>query len=174
VLFDDVRDSFVPVVRFVSLLVAGGYPHFGATGSNDTPVAIATFPAREPGTCRLIAGRLTRWVLQADLDVLVDRQALIGEFRTFLNTLADHPCFGPMWLCHAGLPSEPYDTISDEADRLWELGVQDGRWEDDWDAAGDFKAEYIAKRIPLSPEAVACIDQYRAMLRTLSIPSGWE
>jgi hypothetical protein len=170
VLFDDVQDSFVPVVRFVSLLVAGGHPHFGVIGS-ETPVAMATFPAREPGLCRLIAGRLTRWVLQPDLDLLVDRQALIEEFRTFLKTLADHPCFGPMWLCHAGVPSEPYDTISDE---LWELGVQERRWEDDWDAAGDFKAEYIATRIPLSPEVVAYIDQYRAMLRTLSIPFGWE
>jgi hypothetical protein len=79
-----------------------------------------------------------------------------------------------MWLCHAGLPSEPYDTISDEADRLWELGVREGRWEDDWDAAEDFRAEYIAKRVLLSPEAVACIDQYRAMLQTLSIPPTWE
>jgi hypothetical protein len=90
VLFDDVQDSFVPVVRFVSLLAADGCPHFGAIGS-ETPAAIATFPAREPGLCRLIAGRLTSWVLQTDLDVLVDRRELIGEFRTFLNTLADHP-----------------------------------------------------------------------------------
>jgi hypothetical protein len=173
VMSDDVQDSFVPVVHFVSLLAAGGYPHFGAIGS-ETPAAMATFPAREPGLCRLVAGRWSRWVLQPDLDVLVDRQALIGEFRKFLNTLADHPCFGPMWLCHAGLLEEPYDRISDEADRRWALGVQEGRWEDDWDTAGDFKAEYIAKRVPLSPEAVACIDQYRAMLRTLSIPPGWE
>jgi hypothetical protein len=141
--------------------------------SLDTPVAIATFPAREPSLCRLIAGRLTRWVLQTDLDMLVDRQALIGEFRSFLNALADHRCFRPMWLCHAGLPSEPYDTLSDEADRLWELGVQEGRWANELDAAEDFGAEYLAKRVPLSPEAVAYIDQYKAMLRTLSIPSGW-
>jgi AMP-binding enzyme C-terminal domain len=64
---------------------------------------MATFPAREPGLCRLIAGPLIRWVLQTDLDILVDRQALISEFRTFLDALADRPCFGPMWLCHAAL-----------------------------------------------------------------------
>lgn len=171
VVFDDVRDSFVPVVRFVLLLTVGEYPHFGALGEDD-PAALATFPAREPGFCRLVAGRLSQGSLQPDLDVLVDRQALIGEFRTFLAALADHPCFGPMWLWHAELPSEPYDTISDEADQLWER-VQDGRWEDDWDAGEDFRATYVSKRVPLSPEAAAFIDQYRRMLRTLSIPPTW-
>lgn len=173
VTFDDVQDSFVPVVRFVSLLIVGRHPHFGALGT-EHPAALATFPAQEPGFCRLIAGRLSQRSLQPDLDVLVDRQALIGKFRTFLAALADHPCFGPMWLCHAGLLSEPYDTISDEADQLWERGVHEGRWEDDWDAGEDFRAAYISKRVPLLPESVAYIDQYRAMLRTLKIPPTWD
>ena len=99
VMFDDIQDSFVPVVRFVSLLAVGECPHFGALGE-ENPAALASFPAREPGFCRLVAGRLSQGILQPHLDVLVDRQALIGKFRTFLATLADHPCFGPMWLCH--------------------------------------------------------------------------
>lgn len=104
VLFDDVQDSFVPLVRF---------------------------PCRSP-------------LLRPD--VAVPRRTALRALRHDFN----------------------------EADRLWELGVQEERWQDDWDAAEDFRVEYIAKRVPLAVEAVAYIDQYRAMLRTLSIPPAWE
>ena len=42
------------------------------------------------------------------------------------------------------------------------------------DAAGDFRAEYNCEAVPLSPEALAYIDKYRAMLQTLSIPPAWK
>jgi hypothetical protein len=54
---------------------------------------------------------------------------------------------------------------------LWKLGVQEGGWSDDGDAARDFEAEYITKRISLSPESMAYIGQYRAMFANAEHPA---
>jgi hypothetical protein len=164
---DDVRDSFVPVVRFVRHLIEGKPARFGVTG-NVTMVAVQDGGAE--GICRLLAGPLERSLMKPVVDVLIDRRELILAFRHLLYDLASHPGLGPMWLFHAGSDSEAYDRLSDEAERLWKEGVQAGRFPDDIDAEDDFTADYMADRMPLTASQYAFLERYQTMLRTLEIP----
>jgi hypothetical protein len=164
---DDVRDSFVPVVRFVRHLIEGKPARFGVTG-NMTMVAVQDGGAE--GVCRMLAGPLEYGSMKPVVDMLIDRAELILSFRHLLHDLASHPGLGPMWLFHAGSDSEVYDPLSAEADRLWNEGVQAGRFPDDIDAEYDFTADYMAQHMPLTASEYVLLERYQTMLRTLEIP----
>jgi hypothetical protein len=168
---DDVRDSFVPVVRFVRHLIEGKPARFGVTG-NVTMVAVQDGGAE--GVCRLLAGPLERGSMKPVVDVLIDRRELILAFRHLLYDLARHPGLGPGWLFHASSDSEVYDRLIDEAERLWEEGVQAGRFPDDFDAEYDFEADYMAQHMPLTAGEYVFLEKYQTMLRTLEIPDDWS
>ena len=99
------------------------------------------------------------------LDVCVSTPVLVEALRNFLDQVERHPCFASNWVCFMGLPDEQYDHLGDEADRLWEQGVSEGRWPDDWDQQKDFEARYVADRIKLTTEQVNAVDCYRIRLR---------
>jgi hypothetical protein len=164
---DDVRDSFVPVVRFVRHLIEGKPARFGVTG-NMTMVAVQDGGAE--GVCRMLAGPLEYGSMKPVVDMLIDRAELILSFRHLLHDLASHPGLGPMWLFHAGSDSEVYDRLSDEAERLWKDGVLAGRFPDDIDAEDAFTADYMADRMPLTASQYVFLERYQTMLRTLEIP----
>jgi hypothetical protein len=167
---DDIRDDFVPVVRFIHYLIDGKPSRFGVVG-NMTMVAVIDHGA--DSVCRLLAGPLEQGVMKPAVDVRIGRTELILAFRHLLYDLADHPGLGPMWLFHAGSDSADYDHLSDEADRLWEEGVQAGHLPDDIDAEYDFKADYMAQRMSLTPDQYVFLEKYQTMLRTLVIPDDW-
>jgi hypothetical protein len=167
---DDVRDSFVPVVRFVRHLIEGKPARFGVTG-NETMVAVQD--GGTEGICRLLAGPLERNSMKPVVDVLIDRTELILAFRHLLYDLASHPGLGPGWLFKGGSDSEIADRLIDEAKRLWKEGVQAGRFPDDFDAEMDFEAAYMADHMPLTASEYVFLERYQTMLRTLEIPDVW-
>jgi hypothetical protein len=167
---DDVRDSFVPVVRFIHRLIDGKPSRFGVVG-NMTMVAVINTDTE--GVCRLTAGPLERGVMKPVVDVAIDRAELILAFRHLLCDLASHPGLGSGWLFHAGSDIAVYERLSDEAERLWDEGVQAGRFPADFDAEMDFEADYMAQHMPLTPNQYVFLEKYQTMLRTLVIPADW-
>ena len=99
------------------------------------------------------------------LNVCVTTEVVIEAFRSLLNDIEQHPCFASNWVCFICLSDEQYDHLSDEADKLWEQGVSQGYWSDDWDRQVDFHARYVAERIELTPEQVDVVERYRTRLR---------
>jgi hypothetical protein len=164
---DDIWDDFAPVVRFIHRLIDGKPSRFGVVG-NMTMVAV--IDTETEGVCRLTAGPVERGVMKPAVDALIDRAGLILAFRHLLHDLASHPGLGPGWLFHAGSDSEVYDRLSDEAGRLWDEGVRAGRFPADFDAEMDFEADYMAQRMPLTPDQHVFLEKYQTMLRTLVIP----
>jgi hypothetical protein len=168
--FDEVRDNFAPVVRFVRHLIEDKPARFGVTG-NETMVAVQNGGAE--GVCRLLAGPLEHGSMKPVVDVLIDRADLILAFRHLLYDLASHPGLGPGWLFHGGADSKVADRLIEEAKRFWKEGVQTGRFPDDFDAETDFEADYMAQHMPLTASEYVFLERYQTILRTLEIPDDW-
>lgn len=161
---DDYQDSSILLVRFIQLLAAGGEPHACLADRATTSFVVQNGPNQD--LCRFYVEAANGIIL----DMLTDRQALVGQFRSLATAIADHPNFAHHFTCFGSLPPADFDAVNDAAEKEWEAGVESGRFRDDYDAQEQFVAARIVAKIRLSESCKKFASEEAAMLRTLEIP----
>lgn len=169
---DDVHDSPVSLVRFIQILEAGGQPHASlADGSGRFVVQNSP----NPNQYRFyVEGQIDRdEFTKASFDILTERAKLVQQFRKLARSIADHPAFPHLFVCHACLPHDEYDRVGDAAELEWKEGVKSGQLPDDFDAEEQFVAARIVAEVPLPEDCAREANEQQEMLRSLQIPIRW-
>lgn len=167
IFLDDIDDDLKLWVRFAKELEDGGFPHARLAMRSASDFLVQ--PESDDQTCRLMVRSVSADGAAQALDVVVNRTALIAEFKALLTAIADHPCFAHCYLLAATLPDDTYDAVSDAAETEWKTGVKQGSYLDEEGAMYDYFAHRIAEAVPLTDGDGVVVERYQRMLRTLTL-----
>ena len=128
-----------------------------------------------PNQCRLyVGGQIDRNnFTKTSFDILTDRAKLVQQFRNLVRSIADHPAFAHLFVCHACLPHDEYNRVGDAAELEWKEGVKSGILPDDFEAEEQFVAARIVAEVLLPEDCAREANEQQEMLRSLQIPMRW-